>query len=102
MTHKTEDHVRAYFAEAVEARFVRLTSFWWHRNICLRAAVMLCKTHLDNEVNLLQARTCPTNYNSESWSESDSGSRHLRIGGSPDCLRVTQTKKADGTSFRNL
>ena len=93
MTHKTEDHVRAYFAEAVEARFVRLTSFWWHRNICLRAAVMLCKTHLDNEVNLLQARTCPTNYNSESWSESDSGSRHLRIGGSPDCLHVTQTKK---------
>ncbi|CAE7654969.1 Aebp1, partial [Symbiodinium necroappetens] len=93
MSHKTEDHVRAYFAEAVEARFVRLTDFWWHRNICLRAAVMLCKTNLDNEVNLLQARTCPTNYNSESWSESDSGSRHLRIGGSPDCLRVTQTKK---------
>ncbi|CAE7198810.1 xlrs1 [Symbiodinium natans] len=94
LAQKTEEHVRAYFSEPVEAHAIRLTSFSVHNELCLRAAVMVCQGKLENEVTLLQAKTCPTNYNSQSWSESDPASRHLRIGGTKECLALEQLEEA--------
>jgi len=93
----TEDEaVRVYFEKTLEVKSLSLSNFKFKGKApCARVALLLCNEKLDNEVQLVDGVKCPTTYTSESWSESDPSSRHLRIGGRNDCLMPHQLADPD-------